>query len=451
MYSCYFMAQMLVPDVFSVVSKNTEMLVLLVAYLAVAACFPPILMRQETTGTQIVSRSLLTVLVHFFVCAGLYAFAQIWMGSGVWFLTLWGSFAALLTAERLFLRTLVKNLWRKRTYSRPVVLVGTFPALHALYAFMSRPKSGFWVKGVFTNDEQAQLPEGLQKLGQISDIMGYMASGNDVQAIYCQPASMSQPQNAELFDFCIQNKVSYYGIPEFLHAQQCRMEIEDMDGTPLIVPIAEPLSHWPNRWIKRVIDFVLSALFLATLFPFIYLVVAFFIKRQSPGPVFRKKTFEGRNGKKCRGLYFRTTGTDAEGQEKMLPVGKALQSRHWDELPLFFKILCGDLSLVGPRYHTNEDMETYHQQTDKHQICRLVKPGLSGCAHTKAIGDTIQNDIAYVQNWSLWLDLKLILRMAGKAFCKHECVNTPQENVTNTNPEVETAQTGSPTTEETNI
>lgn len=432
------MAQALIPDLFSTASKNTDILVLLAAYLAVTAYFPPILMRQETTETLIVSRSLITVLAHFFVCAGLYALAQLWMGSGMWFITLWGGFAVLLTAERLFLRTLVKNLWRKSTYSRPIILVGDFPALHALYAFMSRPKSGFGVKGIFTNEEQSQLPDGLQKLGQISDVMEYIASGNEIQALYCQPCSMSRQENAELFDFCIRQKMGYYGVPEFLHALQRRMEIRDMDGTPLIVPIAEPLSHWPNKWIKRVVDIALSALFLATLFPFIYLVVAFFIKRQSPGPVFCKKTFEGRNGEKCRGLYFRTTETDAGGQENVLPIGEVLQSRHWDELPLFFKVFGGDLSLVGPRYHTKEDMATYHKQTDKHQICNLVKPGLSGCTHVKAIGDSIQNDIAYVQNWSLWLDLKLILRMAGKAFCKHECINTPQKKIMNTNPDVET-------------
>ncbi len=258
------MAHGLIPDVFPAVSRNTDMLLLLVAYLGVVAYFPPVLMRPETTGTQIVSRSLLTVLAHFFACAGLYALAQIWMGESTWFLTFWGTFAVMLTLERLFVRTLVKNLWRKSTYSQPIILVGGFSELETLYAFMASPKSGFHVKGIFTPAEQTGLPEGLQKLGEISEVKEYLAAGNGVQAIYCRPNFMTQKENAELFNFCIQNRIAYYGVPEFLHTVQRRMEIRNVDGTSLILPIATPLSHWPNKVLKRVTDFVVSALFLTT-------------------------------------------------------------------------------------------------------------------------------------------------------------------------------------------
>lgn len=413
MYICFVVAHALITDAFAAISPNTHLIILIVAYAVLAVVFPPLSLKRGVSGAQVISRNLLTVLGHFCICAGMYAIAQVWMGDRPYILTFWCIFTCMLTLEHLLLRCAIRYLWGKGKYACSAILIGSAKGLEPLTAVMKCHQSGYQINGVFTNDGMGQLPEDIVHLGATANVMDYLATHTETETVFCQPESLSHEQVAALFSHCIRNKIAFYDIPEFVHALQRRMETRNVGSTILVSTICEPISLWPNKLIKRMADIASSLLCLCTIFPIIYIIVAVFTKKQSPGPVFEKKKFEGQNGKTYTGIYFRTKHIDTEQEEYTFSFGTFLHRNHLDELPLLFNILKGQMSFAGPRYHACPDMKTYHQDTDDYQVCELVKPGLSGCgcAYTD---DNAANDISYVQNWSIWLDAKLILQMMTK-------------------------------------
>ena len=418
MYICYCVAHVLIPDAFAAVNPNTHLIILIAAYAVLAAVFPPLSLKRGISGAQVISRTLLTALGHFCICAGIYAVVQVWMGDRPYILTFWCIFACMLTLEHLLLRCAMRYLWGKGKYACPAILIGDAKGLEPLTAAMKCPKSGYQIKGVFTNDGLGQLPEAIAHLGTTANVADYLTTHPETEAVFCQPESLSQEQVAVLFNHCVRHKIAFYDIPEFMHTLQRRMETSNVGPNILVSTIREPISHWPNKFIKRMADMTLSLLCLCTIFPIIYIIVAVITKKHSPGPVLEKKKFEGQNGKIYTGIYFRTKHMETEQGEKNFSFGTFLHRNHLDELPLLFNILKGQMSFAGPRYHACPDMETYHQNTDDYQVCKLVKPGLSGCG-CACTNDKTANDISYVQNWSIWLDAKLILQMMANTLKKH--------------------------------
>lgn len=200
------------------------------------------------------------------------------------------------------------------------------------------------------------------------------------------------------------------------------------NGAPLIA--ARPRRATVQDVLKRTLDIVLSAGALLALAPTL-LMLAIAIKLSSPGPIFFRQWRHGRNGVPFRIYKFRTMRTDAcdptgvrqvtAGDPGVTPLGRFMRSRSLDELPQLFNVLRGDMSLVGPRPHAigmkaagvlYEDLVPYYE------LRHAVRPGLSGWAQANGLrGPTtdalssrsrIDHDLAYIQNQSLGLDLKII-------------------------------------------
>ena len=186
-------------------------------------------------------------------------------------------------------------------------------------------------------------------------------------------------------------------------------------------PLEEPL----NRLFKRLSDIFLSVIFLlptALLLPFIVMV----IKRQSPGPVFFRQLRTGLNGRDFYCYKFRSmhVNSDAdrlqatEDDPRKFPFGDFMRKTNIDELPQFWNVLIGDMSIVGPRPHMLAHTEQYDKLIQKYMVRHFVKPGVTGWAQVTGFrGETrelwqmegrVERDIWYIQYWSLWLDLRII-------------------------------------------
>lgn len=181
-----------------------------------------------------------------------------------------------------------------------------------------------------------------------------------------------------------------------------------------------------NRFIKRTFDIFCSSLFLFTIFPFIYLFVAIVIKITSPGPVFFKQKRNGINGKEFYCYKFRSMKVNAqadtlqatEHDPRKTKFGDFMRKTNIDELPQFINVLKGDMSLVGPRPHMVKHTEEYSALIGKYMVRHLIKPGITGWAQvTGCRGETkelyqmeerVKRDIWYVENWSFWLDLRIM-------------------------------------------
>ena len=190
-----------------------------------------------------------------------------------------------------------------------------------------------------------------------------------------------------------------------------------------------PLSLPANRLVKRTFDLVISCISLLCLLPIIP-IIALIIKIQSPGPIFFKQARTGMNGKEFQCYKFRSmhVNKDAdlvqatEHDPRKFSFGNFMRKANIDELPQFWNVFIGNMSIVGPRPHMLHHTETYAQLIDKYMVRHFVKPGVTGWAQVTGFrGETkelwqmegrVKRDIWYIENWSIWLDLRIIWRTA---------------------------------------
>jgi len=205
--------------------------------------------------------------------------------------------------------------------------------------------------------------------------------------------------------------------------------LEEFGGLPLIGLQGGPLEGW-NLVGKRVFDVVLSLLALVLLSPLL-LVVALLVRLSSPGPVLFRQERMGMDGRTFHILKFRTMRTDAEaagatmasaGDPRRTPLGAFLRASSLDELPQLLNVFVGDMSLVGPRPERPVFIEEFKQRIPKYHLRHKVKAGITGWAQIHGLrGQTsiekrIEFDLYYIENWSLGLDVRILLRTVFGGF-----------------------------------
>ena len=231
---------------------------------------------------------------------------------------------------------------------------------------------------------------------------------------------------------CELEGVEAWLIADFFKTQISRTILDDFYGQPVMVFRTTPDNSWQSA-LKRPLDFVVSALVLLLLSP-LYLLTALLIKLTSPGPVLFRQQRSGLNGRPFTIYKFRTMTTDAEARKKELearnemrgpvfkvtndprvtPIGKFLRKYSIDEFPQFFNVLRGEMSLVGPRPLPIDEVKRFDDFSHRRRLS--VKPGLtctwqiSGRNNVIDFKDWVRLDLEYIDNWSLWLDLKILCR-----------------------------------------
>jgi putative colanic acid biosynthesis UDP-glucose lipid carrier transferase len=188
------------------------------------------------------------------------------------------------------------------------------------------------------------------------------------------------------------------------------------------------LNRVHNAIIKRIIDVIISFIYLITLFPLMYLVLGILIKISSPGPVIFVQERTGLKGKKFKCYKFRSMKCNADAHirqattvdERKTRIGDFIRRTNLDEFPQFINVLKGEMSVVGPRPHPIFLNEKYSQFIEKYMIRHLVKPGVTGLAQINGfrgeinrleeMEKRIEMDIWYLENWSMLLDLKIIIK-----------------------------------------
>lgn len=228
----------------------------------------------------------------------------------------------------------------------------------------------------------------------------------------------------ELADrYCIRLKF----VPDLSDISKHSFSSTSYENFHIIRPRHEPLQNAYNRLAKRVFDIVFSLLVIIFILSWLYPILALIIKKQSKGPVLFKQL---RTGKKNQSFYcykFRSMAVNPDsdslqakkGDMRVTPIGRFIRRTSLDELPQFFNVLLGDMSVVGPRPHMLKHTEDYNNQINDFMVRHFVKPGITGLAQisghrgeTKKVSDMkrrVKADIDYLQNWSLIKDLKICL------------------------------------------
>ena len=268
------------------------------------------------------------------------------------------------------------------------------------------------------------------------------------EIILCEP-SVTDDEQEKLIDYCALNNIVYKYIPTTL--QTSRYEIGVLNGEPLIEIIHTPLDGW-GRILKRVFDVVASLVGIILTSP-IMLVTALAIWLDSRGPIIYKNERVGNDGRSFFVYKFRymkwelcigkdnPNGEEALKLEKELiekqsvrkgplykikadprktRVGNFIEKYSIDELPQFFNVLFGSMSLVGPRPHQHREVEKY---MDYHRRLLTIKPGVTGMAQVSGrsdldFEDEYKLDLFYIENWSLWLDIQICIKTIGVLFRK---------------------------------
>ena len=204
-----------------------------------------------------------------------------------------------------------------------------------------------------------------------------------------------------------------------------------MDGLPVINIRNVPLTDPVNALLKRIID-IFGSLVGIVLFSPIMLLVAVLVKWSSPGPIIFKQERVGLHNRPFLMYKFRSMGVQKKEDEKkawtvkgdprVTWIGKIIRKTSIDELPQFFNVLKGDMSLIGPRPERTQFVEMFKEQIPRYMIKHQVRPGMTGWAQVNGFrGDTsitgrIQCDLWYIENWSLGLDIKILFLTLWKGF-----------------------------------
>jgi putative colanic acid biosynthesis UDP-glucose lipid carrier transferase len=251
---------------------------------------------------------------------------------------------------------------------------------------------------------------------------------NNIDEIYFSVAELSNKQINKLVDFADNNLRELKFIPDNKDIYSKKLKYEYYDYIPILslrnIPIQDPF----NKVIKRTFDIVFSAFIIVFVLSWLTPILAIIIKLESKGPVFFKQSRNGFNYEEFGCYKFRsmTPNIDAhlyqatKGDLRITKVGSFIRKTSIDELPQFFNVLFGDMSVVGPRPHMVSHTNMYAQRIDKFMVRHFVKPGITGLAQTsgfrgevetdKDIINRVKYDIFYIENWSLLLDLKIIVQ-----------------------------------------
>ncbi len=249
-----------------------------------------------------------------------------------------------------------------------------------------------------------------------------------IDEIYCSISELTNAQIADIVDFADNNLKILKFIPDNKEIYSKRLRYEYYDYTPILTLRTIPLEDSVNTIIKRVFDILFSSIVIVFILSWLTPIIAIFIKIESKGSVFFKQSRNGFNFREFDCYKFRsmTPNKDAHlyqatrDDQRVTKVGKFIRKTSIDELPQFFNVLFGDMSVVGPRPHMVSHTNMYAKKIDKFMVRHFVKPGITGLAQTsgfrgevetdKDIIGRVKYDIFYIENWSLLLDLKIIVQ-----------------------------------------
>ncbi|TMC31306.1 MAG: undecaprenyl-phosphate glucose phosphotransferase [Chloroflexi bacterium] len=340
--------------------------------------------------------------------------------------------AVLMTAERYLLRQYETRLRRRGIGTERVLMVGTGTGSQLLIQRMAMfPQYGYHVSGVL--DDHLELGSsfaGTPVVGRIGDLRQLIPRMGVDQVFVAVPGATND-EILHLVKTCDDLQAEFKLVPDLLEVMSTRAAVDAIDGLPLI-GIRRSRLRGPAAVLKRAIDIVISAVALIITSP-VMLVIAIAIKLTSPrGPIFFRQPRVGLHDQRFTVYKFRSMIPDAEAQtgpvvaapddDRCTPVGRVLRRLSLDELPQLFNILKGDMSLVGPRPMPIFLVERFTEEIPRYLERHQVRPGLTGWAQVndlrggEAFADRAMYDIYYVENWSLALDLKILILTAARVF-----------------------------------
>lgn len=360
-----------------------------------------------------------TILIHTAVLALLLVSLKGYYYSRLFFTYFYIMFVPLVLLARVAVMQRIRAFLSKPEHARPVVVLGNNKAAAAFVAALgNHPEYGLKVAAWFGGGEGDHLT------GQLDDAEKWMMN-HKIAELYCALPD-DEAQLAYWLRWADAHLVRFRYLPILGLKNVNNAVITLMGDVPVLVPRKEPLELRHNRLLKRAFDLILSLLVILLIFPWLFPVVAIAIKLSSNGPVLFTQKRSGLGNTVFTVLKFRTMRPNAAADKlqaraddaRITQVGSFLRKHNIDELPQFFNVLLGHMSVVGPRPHMLQHTAQYRALINEFMVRHLIKPGITGLAQTRgfrgetqnpnAMRDRVRADVYYLENWSLLLDFRIV-------------------------------------------
>lgn len=384
---------------------------------------------------QIIMRVLRTVFYFSITLGVVFVIGQyINVFSKFYFVYIFTLFIVIVT-YRIVFRYLLKTYRKNRKKADYVVMVGsTVNNVELYHEMMDDAAAGFRVCGYFDDAPNSNFPVGCKYLGQSVEVVSFLKEHPDVKHLFCCLPSQRRDTIIPIIDYCENHLVHFYSVPNLHNYLHNRVFFNMMGDVPYLSLHKVALNRPENKLMKRLFDIFFSLLFLCTLFPVIFLMVAVVTKITMPGPVFFRQKRSGLNDKDFYCLKFRSMRINKEADivqatkndPRKTRWGEILRKSNLDETPQFINVLLGDMSVVGPRPHMLKHTEEYSKLINKYMVRHFVKPGITGWSQVTGFrGETkelsqmenrVKGDIWYIEHWSFMLDLFIIYKTVVNIF-----------------------------------
>ncbi len=339
---------------------------------------------------------------------------------------------ALTILYRMMVRKFLYFIRRRGNNLKHVILVGYSRSAEAyLDRIISNPQWGYVVHGILDDHvPRGTMYRGVKVLGALGNLEIILPENKmDEIAI---TLSLEDYDNLEhIVDLCERSGVHTKFIPDYGSLFPSRPYTEDLMGLPVINIRYVPLTNTWNALLKRMVD-IFGSIFCIILFSPVMLFAAVGTKLTSKGPVIYKQTRIGLHSKPFTMYKFRTMrvqtaeeekkGWTTRGDDRVTKFGSFLRRTSIDEMPQFFNVLAGKMSLVGPRPERPQFVDKFREEIPRYMVKHQVRPGITGWAQINGYrGDTsirkrIEHDIYYIENWSLGFDFRILFLTVFKGF-----------------------------------
>lgn len=301
---------------------------------------------------------------------------------------------------------------------RKTIIIGSSIESQNLELFFNKNKqAGYLHKKTFSDVSKKSILDSINFVKE-----------QEIDEIYCSTENINDQEVKALIKFCDNNLKTIKFIPNSTKLNSKKLIYETYDSLPILSLRRVPLQDSVNLFFKRLTDIIISLAVIVFVLSWLTPIIALFIKKESDGPVFFKQTRNGINYEEFSCLKFRSMIVNenahkvqaTKGDTRVTKIGAFLRKTSLDEMPQFINVLLGDMSVVGPRPHMIKENDKYYKTVDKYMLRHVIKPGITGLAQVSGyrgevekesdIVNRIKFDIYYLENWSILLDVKIILR-----------------------------------------
>ncbi len=394
-----------------------------ISFVAVSYFFSDIHYRRVVYADHVFLQVIKAVALHAVLFLSLeFFFIELEKTSWITLTKFYGMFFVCLSAWWIVSRKVLK-IYRTsgHNYKRVIVIGGGTVGVRLIQELQADMGYGYRIIGVFDNDRKT----GVKNYKGGLDKVASFCKENLVDEMYCAIPDTDDEWVATLVNIADNTAVDFYYVPQFGRRVTRRFELLSIGKVPVMSIRSNPLSNPFNALLKRLFDLIVSTVMLI-LSPIVLIPVLIGTKLSSPGPVFFKQKRTGLRGEEFYCYKFRTMRVNKDSDTlqatkndpRKTKFGNFLRKTSIDELPQFFNVWRGDMSIVGPRPHMVTHTQAYRALIDKYMLRHTIKPGITGWAQVNGFrGPTdklwkmekrIEHDVWYAENWNFMLDMKII-------------------------------------------